>query len=137
MKKLLVIVAMITVAISSCTKDPVSAPVDFTGNWTLHQTYGNDYWGGPFYWKAGNPNTKIKFTTEGKYFRKDSTETEFTLIGSFLILPGSKIQITYANPPNPSYPTKTLDYYFEAGGFMTWEYLATEGIIKEKFKLNP
>ncbi len=131
MKKLLVIVAMITVGLSSCTKDSVSAPIDFTGTWTLHQTYGNDYWGGPFYWKAGDPNTKIKFTADGKYFRRDATELDFTLIGTYLLLPGSKIQITFTNPLNPSYLPKTLDNGFEMGGFMTWEYLATEGIIKE------
>ncbi|MBY0481274.1 MAG: hypothetical protein K2Q21_07960 [Chitinophagaceae bacterium] len=137
MKKLVMIAAILTINHISCTKDIEVAPTEFTGTWTINQVYGNDYWGGPAYWKNADSNTKLKFTTDGKYFRKYPTDSAYTLIGSYLVLSNSKIKISQINPPVPSYPTYTLDYSFDIGGFMTWGVFGTEGIIKEKFKINP
>ena len=112
------------------------APSDFVGTWTISQVFGNDYWGGAAYWKNADGKTKIKFTTDGKYFKEYSTDSTYTFIGTFQKLSDSTIQITQTNPVNPSYPSYILNYSFSIGGYMTWGNFGTEAIIKEKYKLN-
>lgn len=131
--------SILTIVIAgSCNKnvDNSATPTVFAGKWTLVEIFGNDYWGGPAYWKTVTANTKIEFTPDGKYFKKHSTDSTYTFIGTFRVLSDSTIQITQANPVNPSYPSYTLDYTFSARGYMTWGIFGTEALIKEKYQLD-
>lgn len=129
--------AAIFLMLVSCSKNHTDdIPTDFIGTWTQTQVYGNDYWGGAAYWKNANGNTKIKFTSNGKYYVKYFSDTIYTYIGGFTKLPNNRIEIIQANPPNPSYPSYSLDYNFENNDFMIWGNFGTEGIIKEKYKLD-
>ena len=123
---------------SSCTKnvDNLTTPTNFIGKWTLTEILGNDYWGGAAYWHNVNVNIKIEFTTDGKYLKKYSSDSTFTIIGTFRKLSDSTIEITQENPANPSYPSYVLNYTFSSGGYMTWGDFGYEGIIKEKYNLN-
>ncbi len=133
--KHLILYIIFVATIISCTKsDSVpSTPTSFIGTWTISKTYGNDVWGAPYYWKDADGKTKIKFTTDGKYFRKYSSDNIYTLIGGFQVKSDSTITIIPDSiNGNVNYPY-TLYYKFEIGGFMTWGNFATEGIVKEKF----
>jgi hypothetical protein len=123
---------------TSCKKDikGAPAPTAFTGKWSLVQLYGNDYWGGTSYWKTATATTKIEFTTDSRYFRKYPGESNYTLVGTFQVLTDSTIQIIQSNPPSPSYPSYILYYSFSEGGHMTWGNFGTEGVIKEKYRLD-
>lgn len=135
MRRMLLISAVILLIGSvSCSK--VSLPQSFIGDWTIHQVYGNTSWGAPLHWMDVPPITKIRFTSNGEYFRRTGDMNNYALIGTYQILSDNKIKITWANPPNPSVPSYTLDYTFEKGGFMTWGILATEGTVQEKYKKN-
>jgi hypothetical protein len=133
MKKVVIIPVVLFTVFASCSKQ---SERDFVGEWKLSQVYANDSWGAPFYWKNVHPNVdkRIKFTSGHQYFRKEANQANYTLVGTYKKLPGNKIEITFANPPNPSTPSYTLDYELTDSGYMTWGILATEGIIKEKFK---
>src|SRR3954468_4476964 len=136
MKTYLILVTLFLTIFISCSKNTLNiTPSGFKGTWTLYQIYGNDYWGGRAYWKNVDPGTKIKFTADHKYYRRDFSDSAYILIGTYTQLQNGNIQITQNNPPNPSYPTYILDYVFEPKGFMTWGNFGTEGLIKEKFKL--
>jgi hypothetical protein len=137
----LIIGTVMMLCLAACSKKQETViilpkPADIVGKWTLYQIFGNDHWGGAAYWKTANPATKFELTADVKYFRKNATQTTYTLIGTYTKLPNNKIQITWANPIQPAYPTYTLDYDFETGGFMTWGTFDTEGMIKEKFKID-
>ena len=97
---------------NSCKKDirSTGAPTAFTGKWSLVQIYGNDYWGGPAYWKTATATMKIEFTTGGKYLKKYAGDTTYTLIGNYQVLSDSTIQIIQSNPPNTTYPDYILYY---------------------------
>ncbi|MGN6295038.1 MAG: hypothetical protein ACTHMV_19965 [Chitinophagaceae bacterium] len=132
----ILLIPMIALLIGSvsCSKDDL--PDNFVGEWTINQVYANDSWGAPFYWQNALTDTRIKFTSAKQYFRKYHGEDSYTLIGTYRVLPDNKIEITWDTPPNSSAHTYKLDYTFEKGGFMTWGILASEGVIKEKFKKN-
>ncbi len=128
--------SILTVIITgSCNKavDNSTTPTGFAGKWTLVEIYGNDYWGGPAHWKTVSTGTKIQFTSDGRYFKKYSTDSSYTFIGTFKVLSDSTIKITQANPVNPSYPSYTLNYTFSAGEYMTWGVFGTEALIEEKY----
>lgn len=108
--------------------------VNFVGKWTLVETFGNDYYGGPAYWKKTNNLTKIELTMDGKYLRKQANDSNYTLIGTYRQLSDSTIQIKWANPVNPNAPDFTIKYTFSTGGNMIWGDYGFENIIKEKFK---
>jgi len=120
----------------SCSKNVDNRVTTFVGKWTLTEVYGNDYWGGPAYWKNVDDNTKIEFTTDGKYFKKYVADSTYTFIGTYQILSDSTIQFKQANPVNPSYPDYVLNYTLSKGSYMTWGIFGYEGIIKEKYKLD-
>ena len=137
MKKFIIVfLSILTIAfVSSCNKtlDNSITPTNFTGKWSLTEIFGNDSWGAPFYWKKVNSGTKIEFTKEGKYLRKDFSDGTYIFIGTFQMLSDSTIKI---NPVSPSYPGYVLNYSFSKDGYMTWETGRTESIIIEKFKLD-
>jgi hypothetical protein len=131
--------SILTIIIAgSCNKtvDNAAIPKGFNGKWTLVEIYGNDHWGGPAHWKTVTADTKIEFTSDGKYFKKYSTDSSYTFIGTFQVLSDSTIKITQANPVNPSYPSYTLNYTFSAGGYMTWGVFGTEALIEEKYHFD-
>lgn len=138
MKTFVFIAGIITMTfIGSCTKTNDNAT--FAGTWQLTDVYANDYWGGPIYWQKAKGDEKIKFTTDGKYYRKYAGDSTYTLIGNYQKLSDSTIHITWAQPPNPGAPSYTLNYTLNyslsKGRHMTWGLLAHEGVTQEKFKL--
>lgn len=104
------------------------------GKWTLVEIFGNDYYGGPAYWKKTNGITKIELTMDRKYYRKQSNDSNYIFMGTYRQLSDSTIQIIWANPINPNSPNFTIKYTFSEGGYMTWGDYGFEHIIKEKFK---
>ena len=125
--------------IASCSKDnePAPAPTNLVGTWNLTEVYGNDYWGGPLYWRSTSAETKIRFTADKKYYRKYSFDTVYTFIGTYVRLSDSTLEIIPANPPNPSPPTTyVLTYLFEKGGVINLGNYAFEGVVREKFHLS-
>jgi hypothetical protein len=138
MRTITFIFISITIIMSgnSCSKKTDDTPTNFVGNWTLAEVYGNDYWGGPLYWSEAKADTRIVFTSDGKYYRKYAKDNDYTLIGTYKKLTDSTIQITWLQPPNPSAPSYILNYNFSKGRYMTWGPLAYEGVVEEKFRLN-
>lgn len=135
MKIFIFTAAIITMMfIGSCSKKN-DTPASFAGTWQLTDVYANDYWGGPIYWQKEKNDIKIKFTTDGKYYRKYAEDSTYTLIGAYQKLSDSTIQITWAQPPNPGTPSYILNYTFSKGRYMTWGLLAYEGVTEEKFML--
>jgi hypothetical protein len=145
MKFLMIILLFSAFIPGSCSKrtsevDPPEVlnlnftPSDFVGKWTLYETLGNDHWGGYLHWSKGNPNTKIEFTPDNKYYRKEAAEAVYKLIGTYVVLPGGKIEITLDNPVNPAARPYAHSYTFEPGGLMEWNTGFTEGVVIEKFK---
>ena len=120
----------------ACNKNNITspAPTDFVGTWTISKIYGNDVWGGAYYWKDADGKTKIEFTTDGKYFRKYSTDSSYTLIGAYQKPTDSTIVITPVSINGASVYPYTLFYNFESGGYMTWGNFSTEVVVKEKYK---
>ena len=125
--------------IASCSKDieKAPAPTSMVGTWNITEVYGNDYWGGPLYWRATSADTRIRFTADQKYYRKYSFDTAFTYIGTYTRLSDSTLEIAPANPPNPYPPTSyVLTYLFEKGGFINLGNYAFEGVVRERFQLS-
>lgn len=114
---------------------PAPAPTDLVGKWNLTHIYGNDYWGGPFYWRTTSADTKIEFTADKKYYWKYSFDTTYTYIGTYVRLSDSTVEIMPVNPPNPSVTSYVLTYFFEKGGLINIGDFATEGVIRERFQL--
>ena len=121
---------------NSCSKKTDDAPTDFVGKWTLAEVNGNDYWGGPLYWREAKGDIRVEFTADGKYYRKYAEDNNYTLIGTYQKLTDSTMQITWSQPPNSSASSYIINYTFSKGRYMTWGPLAYEGIVEEKFRLN-
>jgi len=129
---------LLSLLIASCSKDndlPAPAPTSLIGKWNLTETYGNDFWGAPLYWRSTSSDTKINFTADNKYYRQYSFDTAYTYIGTYEKLSDSTLRITWAHPPNPEAPSYTLNYLFEKGGLLTLGDYAYEGLVREKFRL--
>ena len=140
MYKIRVIFGLLLIGmIASCSKDnePSPAPTNLVGTWNITEVYGNDYWGGPLYWRSTSADTRIRFTADKKYYRKNSFDTVFTYIGTYTRLSDSTLEIAPINPPNPSPPTSyVLTYLFEKGGTINLGNYAFEGVVRERFQLS-
>lgn len=128
----IVLLLLIITGLTACSKKPVNESQRFTGKWRLTEVYANEIWGGPFSWKPLSSNTEVEFKKNGTYYRKSNTATAFVLVGQFRLIANHKIEITPADTALPAY---TLDYSFEADGQLIWGSLATEGTVKEKFRM--
>ena len=128
---------ILALLIASCSKDnDLPAPTSLVGKWNLTETYGNDFWGAPLYWRSTSSDTKIIFTADHKYYRKNSFDTAYTYIGPYENLNDSTIRITWAHPPVPSASSYTLNYIFEKGGLLNIGNYAYEGLVRERYKLS-
>jgi hypothetical protein len=130
MRKRSLATILLILIISSCSKDPT--PTSLVGKWVQTKVYGNDYWGGPAYWKPGNLNIKVKFTSDNKYYRKEETDPDFVLNGTYTLIGNDAIEITSSIDTSNTY---TLNYHFESGGYMVWGFFSTEDLQQEKFRL--
>ena len=115
--------AFFSLAIVSCKKKDTTIPAqsEFIGDWTISKIYGNDSYGSPAHWKEADGKTKIKFTSNGSYLRKNPNQNTFTIVGGYRITTDSTIVIIPEGINGTSKYPSTLHYKFEAGDYMTWE----------------
>lgn len=133
MKHVCIIIASgFLIGFISCSKKDTK-PDNFIGKWSLSEIYGNDYYGRPAYWKPANKSTRLQFTTDNKYYRKDPSDADLVLIGTYTLMDDNKIQVTPIDTGSSAY---YLSYSFQEGGYMTWGNFNTEDRVNEKFKLE-
>ena len=132
--KNVIFVLFLILMLSSCSKKELDMPSRFLGKWTQTEIYGNDFWGGPSYWKSANTDIKVKFTSEARYYEKTFGSSSFMLIGTYKVLSDNKVEITLVDQTSLSHPKYTLNFNFEEDGQLTLGDFATEGVIKKKFK---
>jgi hypothetical protein len=130
MKKLLPALAALIVCSASCNKRHDTTANGITGEWERLEIYANDYWGSPSYWQPANDGTRIKFTADGKYYRRNATGT-LQLQGTYALRDPNTIEIT--NAPSTS-PSETFLYELETGSRLILRYNITEGTTQERFK---
>jgi hypothetical protein len=125
---------ILTIGCTYDSLDSVLVNKEFKGIWTVEQVYANDYWGGPLHWRNTDWGKQIKFTSDHKYYERVSGD--FELIGTYKILSGEYLEITWDKPSSAQYPTYEIRYEFDSHGHLTISTGTTEGIVLEKYKLT-
>lgn len=138
MKSSRILMLMVLVFSSvSCAKSDDMRPASangIEGEWIISQVLSNERWGGVFEWKTYDEDVKVRFTPDGKYFRKFAGEQQFTLIGKYQIVSDQEIEISAADPADTLFSKYRLPYEFGSEGHLILGTGRTETIIKEKFR---
>jgi hypothetical protein len=122
------------ILVCSCEYNDISeidVNKEVEGVWTLEQIYSNEYWGGPYSWKAPYSNKQVKFTGDLKYFSK--TTGDFELIGTYQKLSDTVMLVTWDKPPTSNLTYK-LNFSIGTTGRLTLQTGLTGGTILEKYK---
>ncbi len=130
--------AMVFVLLASCAKEEdmtLKLAPGLEGTWELKMKLRNDYWGGPLYWRDAQSDRRVMFTADGKYYEKQNSKSSFTLVGSYEIISENELEIIWAQPDLPQYPSFTLRHSFESGNLLVLENNQSEGVVGEKYLL--
>ena len=114
----LMLVIALFVAVSSCSKSSnitKTSTDDIIGTWKLKAENSNEFWGGPFLWKNTDRSAGVRFTENGEYFRKESSQDDFKLMGTYVIM-DNQLAITAAVPYGSDPSHYNLEFNFDEYG---------------------
>jgi len=132
MKNIPALIAILVITgLLACSKHKAEK-TSIIGKWVCTDFLGNDYWGGPGYWKKPKDNgLQLDFTTDGKFSRKYHDNVIYA--GDFTVLSDTSVQLTVTNIPQIGNVT-SISYYRLTGGQLTWYTGMTEGSMIEKYE---